>query len=82
MKGFPLENSIFVVDEGNAYLKDVREKRDFTVVVKNPQPQSHTITVVILNNAQATNWDNIISQIKERYGDNLSSLLDSEENCL
>ena len=79
---FNLDKGVVVICDNGAYLMDVREKRDFTIIVKKPEPQSHNITVVIQNSAGVIQWDEIISQIKNIYGDNLSSLLDSDGKIL
>lgn len=77
-----LEKGIILLFDQEMYLSNVRTSRDYKVVVKDPSPQVHNISVVILNDVNDVDikWDDIISEIKRQYGDNLIDLLDSDGN--
>ena len=77
-----LSKGVILIFDQNVYLSNVRTARDFRVVVKKPTPMVHNVSVVILNevNDVDINWNDIISQIKMQYGDNLVALLDADGN--
>ena len=79
-----LNKGIILIFDQNVYLSNVRTARDFRVVVKEPTPMVHNVSVVILNELKDAeiNWQEIISEIKRQYGENLVALLDSDGNNL
>lgn len=79
-----LNKGIILIFDQNVYLSNVRTARDFRVVVKKPTPMVHNVSVVILNELKDAeiNWQEIISEIKRQYGENLVALLDSDGNNL
>ena len=62
----------------------VQEVRNFQIVTKMPEWKEHYISVVVLDNAnpKSVNWDNIITQVKEQYNDNLVSISEFKDNQL
>lgn len=62
----------------------VQEVRNFQVVTKMPEWKERYISVVVLDNAnlKSVNWDNIITQVKEQYNDNLVSISEFKDNQL
>ena len=79
-----LNKGIILIFDQNVYPSNVRTARDFRVVVKKPTPMVHNVSVVILNELKDAeiNWQEIISEIKRQYGENLVALLDSDGNNL
>ena len=79
-----LGKGIILIFDQNVYLSNVRTARDFRVVAKRPTPMEHNVSVIILTevNDSDINWQDIISEIKRQYGENLMALLDSDGNIL
>lgn len=79
-----LGKGIILIFDQNVSLSNVHTARDFRVVVKKPTPMVHNVSVVILTevNDSYINWQDIISEIKLQYGENLMALLDSDGNIL
>lgn len=79
-----LDKGIILLFEPNVCLENIREVRNFKVITKRPKLQERHISVVVLNNAtpDTINWDDIITQVKSQYNENLLVLSDLEGNIL
>ncbi len=79
-----LDKGIILLFEPRAEFTNVREVRNFKVITKKPKLQERHISVVVLNNTtpDTINWDEIITQVKSQYNENLLVLSDLEGNIL
>ena len=75
-----LEKGIILCFFKDATLGNVREARNFIVITRKPEPRRHDISILVLDTVddKVDLWDNIISQVKMQYGDNLVALLDAK----